>query len=136
MENEVVEWDADNMLEVELRDDEAFLQIAETLERIGIANFRDKKLWQSCHILHKRNKFYIVHFKEMFALDGRPSTITVEDIARRNRVATLLSEWGLVKLIGDVPVETGPDRVKVFVLKHGEKHLWNLISKYTIGGHH
>ncbi len=134
--NEVVEWTPDNMIEVELPNEDSFLQIKETLERIGIANFKEHKLWQSCHILFKKDRYYIVHFKEMFALDGKPSSITAEDMARRNRIATLLSDWGLVKLIGDVPCETGPDRVKVFVLKHHEKEEWTLISKYTIGGSH
>jgi len=145
--NEVVEWTPDNMIEVELPKEDSFLQVKETLERIGIANFQEKKLWQSCHILYKKGKYYIVHFKEMFALDGKPSSITAEDIARRNRIAHLLADWNLVRLVDDVPVADGPDRVKVFVLKHAERKqmkineaghevpVWTLISKYTIGAH-
>jgi hypothetical protein len=133
MENIVVEWNPDMMIEVELKDSDSFLQIKETLTRIGIANFKKKILTQSCHILRKKGKYYIVSFKELFALDGRVDSITTEDLARRNRITKLLEDWGLLKIISDCPVEEGKDRVKVFVLKYSEKNDWNLVSKYTIG---
>jgi len=135
-EERLVDWTPDDMVEITLPDDEMFLQVKETLERIGIANFREKKLYQSCHILQKRGRYYIVHFKEMFALDGKKSHITEEDMYRRNHIASLLQDWGLVTLVRPVEVLEGEERVKVFVLKHSEKQDWEQISKYTIGGNH
>jgi len=130
---EKVNWNKNMMLEVSLPESDSFLQVKETLERIGIANFREKKLYQSCHILQKKGKYYIVHFKEMFALDGKKYSLTKEDIYRRNHIANLLSDWGLVELKSPVELVEGKDRPKVFVLKHSEKSEWELVSKYTIG---
>jgi hypothetical protein len=122
------------MLEVKLPNDDAFLQIKETLERIGIANFRKKTLYQSCHILQKKGKYYIVSFKEMFALDGKPTNITEEDLVRRNNIALLLQDWELLEVVNDdLQTEVNGFRPKMFVLKYSEKPEWTLISKYTIG---
>jgi len=130
------EWTPNDMLEVTLPKDDSFLQVKETLERVGIANFKKHELYQSCHILQKKGKYYVVHFKEMFALDGKPANISEEDIFRRNHIAKLLEDWGLVNLTHPVEVLEGENRVKVFVLKHWEKPQWKLISKYTIGANH
>lgn len=131
----------DTLLEVEVTSDN-FLKIKETLERIGVANFTEKKLFQSCHILHKRQKFYIVHFKEMFLLDGKQAAITEEDLSRRNSIACLLDQWGLIKIpdssiakiakTGTLPIIDGQIK-KLKIVPHKEKHQWTLISKYTIG---
>lgn len=122
------------MIEVHLREPEDFLKIKETLSRIGIASKREKTLYQSCHILHKQGKYYILHFKELFLLDGKPSEFTDEDKARRNTIANLLHEWELVDLVDEkksyspvVPVSS----VKIISFK--EKPEWNLVTKYSIG---
>lgn len=138
----------DSLLEVHLPEPGAFLAIAETLTRIGISGFRDgvKTLYQSCHILHKRGRYYVVHFKELFELDGRPQSCSEEDLARRNTVAALLEEWGLCDIISSVPrnpdgsidkdrFETVPV-AKIKIVKHSDKHNWKLVPKYTIGVKH
>lgn len=133
-------YDVNKMIEIELRDDDAFLQIKETLRRCGVANFKTHTLYQSCHILHKRGRYYIAHFKEMFALDGKcaPERISEEDYDRRNRIAELLEKWGLCVLKKRVTCFSGDKRTKLFVLKHKEleetdengNKKWKLESKY------
>lgn len=124
----------DSLIEVQLQDADDFKKIVETLTRIGVASRRDSTLYQSCHILHKRGKYYIVHFKEMFGLDGRPVNISEEDIQRRNRIATLLEEWGLLTIVdsSDIKDDLLPLN-KVKILPFREKQNWNLVAKYTIG---
>lgn len=123
----------DSMVEVTLPEKNSFLKVKETLTRIGIANNKTKQLYQSCHILHKKNKFYIVHFKEMFLLDGKSSSISEEDIERRNAIANLLEDWGLVTIVDKNKTEetSGLNRIKVLAFK--EKDNWELVPKYTIG---
>ncbi len=128
------EWYKYFALEVELVDDESFLKIKETLTRIGVSSNKDKKLYQSCHIFTKKKKYYIVHFKELFALDGRAVDITEEDIGRRNTIACLLEEWNLLRVVDKSLVEK--KRIPVTslkVLKHVEKDEYQLIPKYQIG---
>jgi len=120
-------------VEIEL-DDEAFLKITETLSRIGVSSRKDKALYQSCHILHKRGRYAIMHFKEMFALDGKPASITENDIQRRNAIASLLEEWGLVTIINPSAIEGNIAPIhQIKILSYREKHEWELVSKYNIG---
>ena len=129
--NEVL-WKPDQMLEVSLKEPDDFLKVRETLSRIGVASRKNKTLYQSCHILHKQGKYYIVHFKELFALDGKDTNISENDIARRNTIANLLSDWGLVKVPIGSSVESAPlSQIKVISFK--EKNEWNLETKYNIG---
>jgi len=124
----------ENLVEVLLKNDEDFLKIRETLTRIGVASRKDKTLYQSCHILHKQGKYYIVHFKELFGLDGKPSNFTEDDISRRNTIANLLAEWGLIEL--KVPEKsTNPvaPLSQIKVLPYKEKDGWILAAKYNIG---
>lgn len=119
-------------VEVTLKADDDFLKIKETLTRIGVASKKDKTLYQSCHILHKRGKFAIVHFKELFILDGKPSDLSENDTARRNTVANLLSQWNLVELVNPPAVLQAPlNQIKI--VKFSEKDQWNLVTKYSIG---
>lgn len=128
------EWYRDFALEVELADDQSFLKIKETLTRIGVASNRDKKLYQSCHILSKQNKYYIVHFKELFALDGRTVNISDEDIARRNTIACLLEEWGMIKVVHHKDIDDNCIPVSsIKILKYNEKDEYDLVVKYQIG---
>tara|TARA_R100000808_G_C2146999_1_gene154927 strand:+ start:2537 stop:2935 length:399 start_codon:yes stop_codon:yes gene_type:complete len=124
----------DNMVEVILASDDDFLKVRETLTRIGVASRKDKILYQSCHILHKQGRYYIVHFKELFALDGKPTNFSENDIARRNTIANLLAEWGLIKL---AQPEKSADPVapigQVKILPFKEKDSWELTAKYNIG---
>lgn len=126
--------DVNSFVEVVLSQPDDFLKVKETLTRIGVASERTKTLYQSCHILHKRGHYYIVHFKELFALDGKPSSFDEEDISRRNTIANLLEDWGLVKLVDP---EKSADPVApmrlVKVIPYREKDNWNLTSKYRIG---
>jgi len=133
-ERVVVNIRISDLLEVELNDPDDFLKVRETLTRIGVASRKDKTLYQSCHILHKKSKYYIVHFKELFALDGKPTNIEENDIARRNTIANLLAEWGLLSLV-DVKKSSDPVvPVRQFkILSHKNKHEWNLVAKYNIG---
>lgn len=121
--------------EVNLADEESFLKVQETLTRIGISNDLKKELWQSCHILHKRGKYYIVHFKEMFALDGRESTFSKTDEMRRNKIASLLEEWGLVKIVNpdNFRVDFNVNIKNLKILSFSEKENWTLRTKYSIG---
>lgn len=124
----------ETLVEVKLKTDEDFLKVRETLTRIGVASKKDKILYQSCHILHKQGLYYIVHFKELFALDGKPSNFSSDDVARRNTIANLIAEWGLVEL---VDVEKTKDPVaamsQVKIIPHKEKNEWELVTKYNIG---
>lgn len=124
----------DNLVEVALSSEEDFLKIKETLTRIGVASRKDKKLFQSCHILHKQGRYYIVHFKELFALDGKPSNFSDDDKARRNTIINLIAEWGLVKLVNP---QKSSNPVAPFsqvkVITHKEKGEWELVAKYNIG---
>ena len=125
-------WKPDQMLEVGLKEPDDFLKVRETLSRIGVASRKNKTLFQSCHILHKQGKYYIVHFKELFALDGKDTNISENDIARRNTIANLLSDWGLIKVVSESTVEAAPlSQIKVISFK--EKHEWSLETKYNIG---
>lgn len=123
----------ETLVEVKINEDEDFLKIRETLSRIGIASRKEQKLWQSCHILHKQGRFYIVHFKELFALDGKPTDFTQEDRARRNTIASLLAEWGLLTLVKPSQVEERAPLSQVKVLSFKEKPDWELCTKYSIG---
>ena len=124
----------DSLLEVMLIEEENFLKVKETLTRIGVASRKEKRLYQSCHILHKRGKYYITHFKELFLLDGKQSDFTEEDIGRRNTIATLLEEWGLLKVINtDKYKEPRTPLNQIKVLTYKEKLEWELESKYTVG---
>jgi len=128
-----VEWTPASMLEVTLNEPDDFLKVRETLTRIGVASRKDKKLYQSCHILHKQGRYFIVHFKELFVLDGKPSTITENDIQRRNTIAVLLADWGLITISN---VEQSKDRAplrQIKVISHRERHDWELCPKYNIG---
>lgn len=124
----------ERLIEVELPNEESFLKIKETLTRIGIASRKDKKLYQSCHILHKQGKYYIVHFKELFMLDGKINNFSEEDEARRNTIINLLEEWGLIKVAveGSTKEPVAP-LSQVKILPHREKDQWELVAKYSIG---
>ena len=127
-----ISWKPDQMLEVSLKEPDDFLKVRETLSRIGVASRKDKKLFQSTHILHKQGKYYICHFKELFALDGKSTNISENDIARRNTIANLLSDWGLVNVVGTSTVEPAPlSQIKVISFR--EKNDWILETKYNIG---
>tara|TARA_R100000315_G_C5221244_1_gene133034 strand:- start:391 stop:798 length:408 start_codon:yes stop_codon:yes gene_type:complete len=131
---ERIEIDIDDLVEVELVEDDDFLKIKETLTRIGISSRKEKKLYQSCHILHKRGKYYIVHFKELFALDGLPTNLADEDIARRNTIANLLEEWELCDIVDPDKTEEPVLNIKQLkILSHKEKREWELCPKYHIG---
>ena len=128
---ESINWTQEQMLEVELKEPDDFLKIRETLSRIGVASRKEKVLYQSCHILHKQGKYYIVHFKELFALDGKQTNLSENDIARRNTIAKLLSDWGLVKIKGTTNVTAPLSQIKIISFK--EKDDWTLETKYNIG---
>jgi hypothetical protein len=149
MNERINNW-VDTFIEVELDNQEAFLLCKETLTRVGISSNKDKKLYQSCHILHKKGKYYLVHFKELFILDNRASGLDNEDLSRRNTIAKLLHEWGLCKIVGTEyvgeDVETGkkiykyPQKMSVFcplnkikIIPYADKGNWDLVTKYTIG---
>jgi hypothetical protein len=122
------------MVEVVLNNQDDFLKVRETLTRIGIASRKDKTLFQSCHILHKQGRYYIVHFKELFALDGKPSNFDEADIGRRNTIANLLAEWGLIELVEPAKsAEPISPLSQIKILPHKEKDEWNLEAKYNIG---
>ena len=126
-------FDINTLLEIQLKSDDDFLKVRETLTRIGVASKKEKTLYQSCHILHKQGRYFIVHFKELFALDGKSSNFTESDISRRNTIALLLEEWGLVKLLNydDEAETTSIGQIKIITF--GEKHDWNLVTKYNLG---
>ena len=127
-------FDINNLVEVRLKKDDDFLKIRETLTRIGVASKKEKTLYQSCHILHKQGRYFIVHFKELFALDGKPSNFTESDIARRNTITNLLKEWDLVEMVSESQTENPVAPIsQVKVLPFKEKEEWELVAKYNIG---
>jgi hypothetical protein len=128
-----VKWTPDQMVEVILNEPDDFLKVRETLTRIGVASRKEKTLYQSCHILHKQGKYYIVHFKELFALDGKHANLTMNDVQRRNRITQLLADWGLITIVNvDKIVDIAPlNQIKVLAYK--EKDEWTLETKYNIG---
>ena len=128
---ESIAWVPDLMLEVTLSEPDDFLKIRETLSRIGVASRKERKLYQSCHILHKQGRYFIVHFKELFALDGKPTNLTTNDIERRNSIATLLEDWGLLTLVGTSEPRAPLSQIKVLAYK--DKDDWILETKYNIG---
>ena len=127
-----VSWSQNNMVEVSLNEPDDFLKVRETLTRIGVASRKEKKLYQSCHILHKQGRYYIVHFKELFALDGKHANLTINDVQRRNRIAQLLSDWGLISIVSDTEVVDIAPLNQIKVLAFKEKQEWTLESKYNI----
>ena len=132
-ENLEHKWSPDQMVEVTLKEPDDFLKVRETLTRIGVASRKEKKIYQSCHILHKQGKYYIVHFKELFALDGKRANLFVNDVQRRNRIAQLLKDWGLIELVDDSVVEDCAPLSQIKVLSYKDKGEWTLESKYNIG---
>ena len=133
MTEEFVQWTEQSMIEVALKEPDDFLKVRETLTRIGVASRKEKKIYQSCHILHKRGKYYIVHFKELFALDGKQTNLSINDVQRRNRITSLLSDWGLLSIISTDKIDTIAPLNQIKVLSFKEKGDWILESKYNIG---
>ena len=128
-----VRWSQDQMVEVTLNEPDDFLKVRETLPRIGVASRKEKKLYQSCHILHKQGRYYIVHFKELFALDGKHANLTFNDVQRRNRITRLLADWGLISVVKDEAVADIAPLNQIKVLSYKDKGLWALEQKYNIG---
>ena len=126
-----INWSQEQMLEVGLKEPDDFLKIRETLSRIGVASRKERKLYQSCHILHKQGRYYIVHFKELFALDGKQTNLSDNDVARRNTIANLLRDWGLVTIMGNSEPVAPLSQIKIISFK--EKNEWILETKYNIG---
>ena len=133
MSEEITNWSSSDMLEVTIKQPDDFLKVRETLTRIGVASRKDKTLYQSCHILHKQGKYYITHFKELFALDGKKSTLVENDIQRRNTIALLLQDWNLIEVVNTTMVENKPPLSQIKLLPFKEKKEWNLVAKYNIG---
>ena len=133
MDDIEISWDKNQMVEVTLGEPDDFLKVRETLTRIGVASRKEHKLYQSCHILHKKGQYYIVHFKELFALDGKKANITQNDLQRRNRIIQLLSDWGLVKVVSAESIEDLAPLSQIKVISYKDKGEWNLESKYNIG---
>lgn len=132
-ENKLVQWNPELMLEITLSEPDDFLKVRETLTRIGVASRRDNTLFQSCHILHKQGRYFIVHFKELFLLDGKKSNLEETDVQRRNTIATLLSDWGLVSIVNkEVAKDCAPMRT-IKIISFKDKSNWNLQPKYNIG---
>jgi hypothetical protein len=132
-ENKLVEWTPASMLEVTLNEPDDFLKVRETLTRIGVASRKDQKLYQSCHILHKQGRYFIVHFKELFLLDGKKSNLEENDIARRNTIATLMSDWGLITIDSATKTEPIAPMRQIKIIPYREKNSWELCPKYNIG---
>ncbi len=128
-----VEWTKADMVEVNLKEPDDFLKVRETLTRIGVASRKERKLYQSCHILHKKGQYYIVHFKELFALDGKKANLSDNDLQRRNRIIKLLSDWGLVEIVKEDAIEDVAPLSQIKVIAYKEKDQWILESKYNIG---
>ena len=128
-----VEWTKDNMIEVNLKEPDDFLKVRETLTRIGVASRKERNLYQSCHILHKKGQYYIVHFKELFALDGKKANLSDNDVQRRNRIIKLLSDWGLVEIVQETEIKEVAPLSQIKVIAYKEKGEWTLESKYNIG---
>ncbi len=135
MTTEIIEvkWEPSDMVEVVLTEPDDFLKVRETLTRIGVASRKERKLYQSCHILHKQGRYYIVHFKELFALDGKKTNLSLNDVQRRNRIAKLLSDWGLISVVKEESIEDLAPLNQIKVLAFKEKDEWSLESKYNIG---
>tara|TARA_B000000557_G_C20430898_1_gene298749 strand:+ start:84 stop:506 length:423 start_codon:yes stop_codon:yes gene_type:complete len=131
--SEEVKWSADQMVEVGLKEPDDFLKVRETLTRIGVASRKEKKLYQSCHILHKQGRYYIVHFKELFALDGKKANLSTNDVQRRNRIVQLLGDWGLISIPTTEVITDVAPLSQIKVLAYKEKGDWTLESKYNIG---
>jgi hypothetical protein len=129
----IIDWSPAMMLEVILNEPDDFLKVKETLTRIGVASRRENKLYQSCHILHKQGRYFIVHFKELFLLDGKPSNLLENDVQRRNTIVTLLSDWGLVSAVNSAQLDDCAPLRQIKVLSFKEKHDWELCPKYNIG---
>jgi hypothetical protein len=129
-----IEWTPASMLEITLRQPDDFLKVKETLTRIGVSSKRDNKLYQSCHILHKQGRYFILSFKELFLLDGKPSTIVQNDIQRRNTIATLLSDWGLLEIVNTAQAADKAPLRQIKIIPFKDKAQWELIQKYNIGG--
>ena len=132
-ENNIVEWNPNNMLEVTLNEPDDFLKIRETLTRIGVASRKDNKLYQSCHILHKQGRYFIVHFKELFLLDGKKSNLEENDVARRNTIATLMSDWGLLTVDNKNNLNPIAPLRQIIIISYKDKGQWELCPKYNIG---
>ena len=130
---EEVTWSQDQMVEVGLKEPDDFLKVRETLTRIGVASRKEKKLYQSCHILHKQGRYYIVHFKELFALDGKKANLSTNDVQRRNRIVQLLGDWGLISIPTTDAITDVAPLSQIKVLAYKEKGDWTLESKYNIG---
>ena len=128
-----VKWSTDQMIEITLNEPDDFLKVRETLTRIGVASRKEKKIYQSCHILHKQGRYYIVHFKELFALDGKHANLTQNDVQRRNRIIQLLSDWGLITIMNESKITDIAPLNQIKVLAYKEKHEWILETKYNIG---
>ena len=128
-----VKWNPDQMVEVTLNEPDDFLKVRETLTRIGVASRKEKKIYQSCHILHKQGRYFLVHFKELFALDGKHANLTVNDVQRRNRIAQLLADWGLVGVVDTVRIQDIAPLNQIKVLSFKDKGDWILEQKYNIG---
>ena len=126
-------WTKEDMVEVNLKEPDDFLKVRETLTRIGVASRKEKKLYQSCHILHKKGQYYIVHFKELFALDGKKANLSENDVQRRNRIIKLLSDWGLVEIVDPKTIVDAAPLSQIKVIAYKEKGDWTLESKYNIG---
>ena len=133
MSEQVIQWSPESMLEVTIKQPDDFLKVRETLTRIGVASRKEKKLYQSCHILHKQGRYYIVHFKELFALDGKHANLTSNDVQRRNRIARLLADWGLIAVVKSESVSDIAPLNQIKVLPFKEKKEWTLSAKYNIG---
>ena len=133
MTEEFVEWNEQSMIEVALKEPDDFLKVRETLTRIGVASRKEKKIYQSCHILHKQGKYYIVHFKELFALDGKNTNFSSNDLQRRNRITQLLSDWGLISVVDSDRIKDLAPLNQIKVLSFKDKGDWTLESKYNIG---
>ena len=128
-----VNWSQEKMIEVKLNEPDDFLKVRETLTRIGVASRKEKKLYQSCHILHKQGKYFIVHFKELFALDGKFANLTINDVQRRNRITRLLSDWGLISILKEESIQDIAPLNQIKVLPYKDKNEWKLEQKYNIG---
>ena len=128
-----VRWSPDKMVEVILNEPDDFLKVRETLTRIGVASRKEKKIYQSCHILHKQGKYYLLHFKELFALDGKPANLTVNDVQRRNRITQLLADWGLINVVNAEKIQDIAPLNQIKVLAYKDKGEWILEQKYNIG---
>ena len=133
MSEQEIQWSPESMLEVTIKQPDDFLKVRETLTRIGVASRKDKTLYQSCHILHKQGKYFIVHFKELFALDGKNATLSENDIQRRNTIAILLQDWSLIDIVKKESAENKAPLSQIKVLPFKEKNEWNLSAKYNIG---